>query len=58
MSKKRKFLLASCLIGIIIATSGTAISCSKPENQNSNPNENIESSVPEGIIDFDESWLK
>ena len=60
MRKKRKLLKISCLICAIIAISGVSAACSKffgKEPTNSVPNENTENSIPEGVVDFDETWL-
>ena len=60
MSKKRKLLKISCLILTIITISSMSVACSNffgKEPTNSVPNENTENSIPEGVVDFDETWL-
>ena len=63
MGKKRKFLLASWLLCVMIAISGGAAACFNSEGESSSsqdgdsPGGSIATSIPEGTVDFDESWV-
>ena len=61
MSGKRKFWLLSCLFCGMIAISSVMVACSNKASDPSSSEESTEEiddgSIPEGTVEFDESWL-
>lgn len=61
MSVKRKFWLLSWLLCATLAISGAMVACSGNGDNSSSSEESTEESddgsIPEGTVDFDESWL-
>lgn len=60
MSRKRKLLITSCLLGVMIAICGTTVACSNKVTEPPKdpvPEENTETPIPEGVVNFDETWL-
>ena len=60
MKRKGKFLAIILMLCAMLAIGNVAVACKKPVNdpiENPNPDENTEVSIPEGVVDFDETWL-
>ena len=61
MSKSRKGWIASWLCCSMLLISGMAVACSTTNSENtgnSDSESETETSIPEGVVDFDEAWLE
>lgn len=59
MRKKRRFLIISCVLCAMMAISFSAVGCSREKEPEPAPQPEPEASdaIPEGIVNFDETWL-
>lgn len=60
MRRKGKYWAISFMFCAMLAIGSGAVACKKPvsdPSENPDPDASVEDTIPEGVVDFDETWL-